>query len=65
MTANPVTWRRMIGQDAYDNRFVSDANITGDFTLKSPFTFYMATEAGAAAVEGTYTATLVVELWSP
>lgn len=65
MTANPVTWRRMIGQDAYDNRFVSDANITGDFTLKSPFTFYLATEAGPTAVEGTYTATLVVELWSP
>ncbi|MBI3322429.1 MAG: hypothetical protein HYZ94_01970 [Candidatus Omnitrophica bacterium] len=65
MTVNPVTWRRLIGQDADDSRFVSDLNLTGDFTLKSPFTFYMATEAGATAVEGTYSTTLVVELWSP
>ena len=65
MTANPVTWRRLIGQEPHDDRFVSDANSTGDFTLKSPFTFYLATEAGAAAVEGTYVTTLVVELWNP
>lgn len=65
MTSNPITWRRLIGQDAYDSRFATDLNITGDFTLLSPFTFYLATEAGPTAVEGTYTATLVVELWSP
>ncbi len=65
MTANPIGWRRLIGEDAYDSRFVSDLNLTGDFTLRSPFTFYMATEAGATAVEGVYSATLIVELWSP
>lgn len=65
MTANPIGWRRLIGQDPYDSRFVSDTNLTGDFTLRSPFTFYIATDAGPTAVEGTYTASLVVELWSP
>lgn len=65
MTSNPTSWRRMIGQDPTDNRFVADSNATGDFTLTSPFTFYLATESGAAAVEGSYAATLIVELWSP
>ena len=65
MTPNPVTWRRLIGQDQYDSRFVADANVTGDFTLKSPFTLYLATEAGPTAVEGSYAANLVVELWAP
>jgi hypothetical protein len=65
MTANPTSWRRLIGQDPFDNRFVSDSNVTGDFTLRSPFTFYLATEAGPTAVEGSYSATLVVELWTP
>ena len=65
MTANPITWRRLMGQDPHDTRYVSDTNVTGDFTLKSPFTFYLATEAGATAVEGRYSATLIVELWSP
>jgi len=65
MTPNPVTWRRLVGQDQYDNRFASDANPTGDFTLRSPFTLYLATEAGPTTVEGTYAANLVVELWSP
>lgn len=65
MTTNPVTWRRLIGQDPTDNRFVSDINPTGDFTLRSPFTVYMATEAGPSAVAGAYSMTLVVELWTP
>lgn len=65
MTTDPVTWRRLIGQDPDDDRFVSDINPTGDFTLASPFTFYLATEAGASAVSGTYSTTLVVELWTP
>lgn len=65
MTADPMSWRRLIGQDPHDDRFASDTNPVGDFTLKSPFTFYIATEAGAAAVEGAYAATLVVELWNP
>ncbi len=65
MTANPTSWRRLIGQDPHDDRFVSDSNPTGDFTLRNPFTFWLATEAGPAAVEGSYAATLVVELWNP
>ncbi len=65
MTADPVTWRRLIGQDPDDTRFVADSNVTGDFTLKNPFTFYLATEAGPTAVEGSYAATLIVELWNP
>ncbi len=65
MTSDPSSWRRLIGQDPDDARFVSDSNLTGDFTLKNPFTFYIATEAGPTAVEGSYAATLIVELWSP
>ena len=65
MTADPVTWRRLVGQDQYDSRYASDANPTGDFTLRSPFTVYLATDAGPTAVEGSYTANLVVELWNP
>jgi len=65
MTPNPVTWRRLIGQDQSDSRFATDSNPTGDFTLKSPFTLYLATDAGPTAVEGSYATTLVVELWSP
>ncbi|MBI3333098.1 MAG: hypothetical protein HYZ93_03285 [Candidatus Omnitrophica bacterium] len=65
MTANPLSWRRLIGQEPHDTRFASDSNVTGDFTLRSPFTFYLATETGPTAVEGQYAATLIVELWSP
>ncbi len=65
MTADPVSWRRLIGQEPHDTRFVTDSNPTGDITLKNPFTFYLATDAGASAVEGTYSAMLVVELWNP
>ena len=65
MTPDPVTWRRLIGQDQYDTREATDTNPTGDFTLKSPFTLYLATEAGPSAVEGSYAANLVVELWNP
>ncbi len=65
MTAKPTSWRRLIGQDPHDTRFVNDINPAGDFTLKKPFTFYVATDAGAAAVEGNYATTLVVELWNP
>lgn len=66
--ASPFGWSRgegMIGQDPHDIRYATEKNVTGDFTLKSPFTFYMATEAGPSAVEGPYATTLVVELWSP
>ena len=65
MTADPHTWRRFVGQDPYDSQYVSDSNPTGDFTLRSPFSVYLATETGPTAVEGTYAANLVVELWSP
>lgn len=65
MTSHPSSWRRLIGQDITDSRFVGDTNSTGDFTLRSPFTFYLATDAGSTAVEGSYSTTLVVELWSP
>lgn len=65
MTSNPASWRRLIGQDPFDTRYVADTNPTGDFTITSPFTFYLAAEAGPTAVEGSYAATLVVELWSP
>ena len=65
MTAEPSSWRRLIGQDPFDNRFAADANATGDFTLANPFTFYLATDAGPAAVEGNYSTDLIVELWNP
>lgn len=65
MSANPGSWRRIIGLDPYDSRFVADTNVTGDFTLPSPVTVYLATEAGATAVHGQYSATLIVELWTP
>ena len=65
MTPDPITWRRLIGQDQTDTRFVSDSNPVGDFTLSSPFTVYLATETGPTAVEGSYAANLVVELWAP
>ncbi len=65
MTSDPISWRRLIGQDPSDSRYANDTNRIGDFTLKSPFTFYLATEGGPIAVEGKYAATLIVELWSP
>lgn len=65
MTSDPSSWRRLIGQDPADQRFVNDTNVTGDYTLASPVTVYLATEGGATTVQGRYSATLVVELWSP
>jgi len=65
MSSNRGSWRRLIGQDPFESRFVSDTNATGDFTLPSPVTVYVATEGGPTAVEGRYSATLVVELSSP
>lgn len=68
MVAAPFGWSRgegLIGQDPHDVRYAVDRNVTGDFTLSSPFTLYLATEAGPTAVEGVYSATLIVELWSP
>lgn len=65
MASDPASWRRIIGQDPHDTRLVADTNVTGDFTLPSPVTLYVATEAGPTAVQGTYSATLVVELYSP
>jgi len=65
MSSDRGSWRRVIGQDPSDSRFVSDTNITGDFTLPSPVTVYVATEGGPTTVEGHYSTTLVVELSSP
>ena len=68
LAASPFGWSRgegIMGQDPHDTRYVSEKNVTGDITLKSPFTFYLATETGATSVEGAYSATLVVELWTP
>ncbi len=68
VAAAPFGWSRgdgMIGQDPHDNRYATDKNPIGEFTLTSPFTFYLATEGGPTAVEGSYAATLIVELWSP
>lgn len=65
MSSNPDGWRRVIGLDPHDTRFVSDTNTTGDFTLPSPVTVYVATEAGPTAVQGRYATTFVVELYSP
>ena len=65
MSSDPSSWRRLIGQDPDDSRFVADTNITGDFTLPSPITAYVATETGPTSVAGTYSATLIVELYSP
>ena len=65
MSSDNGSWRRLIGQDAYDSRFAGDANATGDFTLPSPVTVYLATEGNAATVEGHYSGTLIVELYSP
>ena len=65
MSSDPGSWRRLIGQDPTDTRFISDTNVTGDFTLTSPVTAYLATEAGPTAVPGTYSGNLIVELYSP
>ncbi len=68
MAASPFGWSRgegVIGQDPHDVRYATDKNPTGEFTLTSPFTVYLATEAGPTAVEGIYQASLIVELWSP
>lgn len=65
MTSDPSSWRRVIGQDPHDFKFVTDTNPGGDYTLPSPVTVYVATEGGPATPEGHYTGALVVELWSP
>lgn len=68
LAASPFGWSRgegIMGQDPHDNRYANEKNVTGDITLTSPFTFYLATETSAATVEGSYSATLVVELWTP
>ena len=65
MSSDPSSWRRLIGQNPDDTRFVTDTNRTGDFTLPSPITAYVATETGPTSVAGTYSATLIVELYGP
>ena len=65
---SPFGWSRgegLIGQDPHDNRYANEKNPTGDITLKSPFTLYVATETGPNAVRGSYSGTLIVEIWSP
>lgn len=68
MSAAPFGWTRgegLIGQDPFDTRYATEKNVTGDVTLASPFTLYLATESGPSAVESQYAGTLVVELWTP
>jgi len=65
MSADKRTWRRLIGQDPYDNEFVTDNNPTGDFTLDSPFDIYLATETSSSTVIGKYTGKLIVEIYTP
>ena len=65
MASDPAGWRRLFGRDPTDRRYITDTEVTGDFTLSSPVTMYVATDAGPTAVQGRYSATLVVELYSP
>ena len=68
LEASPFGWSRgegLIGQDPHDTRYANEKNTTGDITLKSPFTFYLAADGNPEAVEGSYAGTLIVELWSP
>ncbi|OIO80714.1 MAG: hypothetical protein AUJ89_02650 [Candidatus Omnitrophica bacterium CG1_02_43_210] len=65
MTSDRATWRNLIGQDIYDTQYVTDVNPTGDFTLTSPISVYFATEAGPATVKGNYSATMILEIYSP
>jgi len=65
MSADPGTWRKLIGQDPYDTHYVSDSNPTGDFTLTSPFQIFIAYETSPTAVMGKYSTDLIVEIYSP
>ncbi|MDD5449358.1 MAG: hypothetical protein PHO42_02010 [Candidatus Omnitrophica bacterium] len=65
MSADPATWRRLIGQDPYDTHYVSDSNPTGDFTLTSPFQAFIAYETSPASVMGKYSTDLILEIYSP
>lgn len=65
MTADRSTWRNLIGQDIYDTQYVTDVNASGDFTIKSPFSVYFATEGNPATVKGNYSTTMIVEIYSP
>jgi len=65
MTADRGTWRNLIGQDITDTQYATDVNRTGDFTLKSPFSVYFATETSPTSVKGNYSGTLIVEIYSP
>ncbi len=65
MSADTMTWRRLIGQDPYSTHYVSDSNPTGDFTLASPFQIFVAYETSPTAVEGKYWTDLIIEIYSP
>lgn len=65
MTADPGTWRKLIGQDPYNTQYVSDSNLTGDFTLSSPFQVFIAYETSPTAVVGKYSTDLILEIYSP
>jgi len=65
MTADPGTWRKLIGQDPYNTQYVSDSNPTGDFTLSSPFQVFIAYETSPTAVIGRYSTDLILEIYSP
>lgn len=65
MTADRGTWRNLIGQDITNTQYVTDVNRSGDFTLKSPFSAYFATDAGPAAVKGNYSCNLILEIYAP
>lgn len=65
MTSDRGTWRVLIGQDQYDEQYATDTNPTGDLTLDSPFSTYLALETSPTAVKGNYSCELIVELYSP
>lgn len=65
MSADPATWRKLIGQDPFDTHYRSDSNPTGDFTLTSPFQIFIAYETSPASVMGKYSTDLIVEIYSP
>jgi len=65
MTEDRHTWRRLIGVNPYDNEFKSDTNQTGDYTLENPFKIYIACETDATSVKGSYSTTLIIEIYIP
>jgi len=65
MTSDRGTWRNLIGQDITDTQYVTDVSRTGDFTLSSPFSAYLATETDPTSVKGSYSCNLILEIYAP